>query len=1143
MSPNKVKKQPLEQLVDKAWECIALNDIPQAEKYLDTAFKRSPKHVRVRFLSGVLEYRKHNYSKSISILQGVLKENPSHGDAHVNIGSAYSESGILDKAEFHYRKALEINPNDHIALNNLGGLCKRQMRLAEAQILFEKSIEIKPDFWISLFNLGSLLINRKMLDKAVEYLRKAFELNKNPSTYANLIGALKYNHPEEAYELAKENVNLGHLDFSMLSVYPVLVYSCDWEMLDELQDKVLEIAYQEQKQTSWVQGILLPLNKPYGISREDIFEIHKTWGENVSHQLKDAYSQHDNAMKPCTHIRIGYLSADFREHSVGHFIKNTISNHDKTRFKVFCYSTYSKEDQITKDIINHSESYARIHNLTNLELAKKIYDDGIHILIDLNGHTAHTKVEMLKYSPAPVQITYLGYPNTTGLDAVDYRITDEYAESDNGTLYTEELIKMPESFLCFGNFIEQEIKSELPVQRKGYVTFGSFNNISKLNPETIKVWSQILHKLPESKLVIKSGNIDADYIQKNIKKEFIKHDIVEGRVELKGFNAEKGDHLDYYNEIDIALDSFPYQGTTTTCEALWMDVPVVSLVGTLHAQRVSNSIYKNIGIEDCLAFTEDEYINKAVSLASDVQANKELRKKIHTGLRESILCDSVRFTKQLENLYINAWDKKINKHPWGDFSGTYAPENSQLSVTINGNIKVCVPDDLNLPTPYILLEQEDWIEPEFRFIEKFLLSGMNVVDIGANYGLYTLLASKQVGSSGNLWAIEHDLARFEYIKESLKINYFNNVSIQTNLLTIDEYATEHNWKNIDFIRLDTEEIDEKIFTTSNKFYDSNSPLIMIRTNEEDRHANVFYNHLASFGYKGYMLIPGLDLLAPYKPDERLDPYQVNLFFCKDDCADKLSLRGILIKENQLQSKTSPAQAGKWIEHLQNFPYVTRLLHPWLRFMEASVNSDSEQWILHQHALDNYAMAHDSGEAVEDRYAYLISAYYLLAELIKSKGNFSNIQSLIRIASELGKRSEAVDMLEYFMTKNKSGAVMTFDEPFLCVSIDYEKIDPEENIAAWVNASIIYAYEKNHAFSSYFSGKSSLERLDNLKKTGFFNCEMERRRQLIRLRYRLQNIPESVLLKSKGCNSNDWFWLGNDYNKELKLKHELVIDGD
>ncbi|MDH5395846.1 MAG: tetratricopeptide repeat protein, partial [Gammaproteobacteria bacterium] len=360
MHPNKIKKQSLGELLDKAWDCIARNNLTQAKKYIDMASSSEPDNVRVRFFSGVLEYKKQNYLKSISILQALLDEYPTHGDAHVNIGSAYSESGMLDKAEYHYRKALELRPDDHIALNNLAGLCRKQMRLAEAQMLFNKSIEIEPNFWQSHFNLGGLFIARKMISKSVDHFRAAFKLNKNSNTYASLIGSLKHDYFEEANELAKEVASFKKPDFSILSAFPILVHSCEWEIVDKIQDKVLKVACAEQRYANWVQSILLPLNKLHDVSREDVFKVHKAWG-NMMHRPKDAYIEHKKAMKPSAHINIGYLSADFREHSVGHFIRNIISNHDKTRFKIFCYATYSKEDEITKEIRSYSTSYAQVH--------------------------------------------------------------------------------------------------------------------------------------------------------------------------------------------------------------------------------------------------------------------------------------------------------------------------------------------------------------------------------------------------------------------------------------------------------------------------------------------------------------------------------------------------------------------------------------------------------------------------------------------------------------------------------------------------------------------------------------------------------------------------------------------------------------
>lgn len=650
----------LQNSINKARDCIKADDIIGAEKYIAKARKVSPKDITLQFLAGTLEYRKLNYQKAIELLEGVLKVYPDYADAHCNLGSAYGESMQLGEAEEHYRRAIELKPGDHITLNNLGGVLKKQNRYSEAQKYYKDSISVYPNFWAPHFNLGNIYYVRKMYPEAIECFKEALKCKSDPTIYVSLISAIKYINPEEAYQYSLEAIRLKNPGVALLTAFGQCIQAFDWESASAIREGVFKAAYDRQIDASCTQSVLLPLNKPYGIDRQIIFDLHQFWGKRAMLYC-NPYTTFEKACEPASHIRIGYVSADFRDHSVGHFIENIIANHDKSLFSIYCYSNTNHEDDLTKKIKGHCTLFAKIHNLTDEELAENIHNEGIHILVDLSGQTAHSRLSIFKYNPTPVQITYLGYPNTTGLRTMDYRITDNFAEHDEGTLYTEKLLKMPESFLCFGSFQERPVQQALSVERKGYITFGSFNNVSKLNEEVVRVWCQILQQVEGSRLFIKSGHVNEEYLQSNLYREFAKHGIGKGRIELMGFQVSKDNHLDLYNEVDVALDPFPYNGTTTTCEALWMGVPVITLVGKLHAQRVSYSILKNIGVEDTIACSEEEYIDRAVALAGDVVALRNLGERIRSSVRSSILCDPVRFTHQIEELYLQAWEEKTGR--------------------------------------------------------------------------------------------------------------------------------------------------------------------------------------------------------------------------------------------------------------------------------------------------------------------------------------------------------------------------------------------------------------------------------------------------------------------------------------------------
>lgn len=1170
---KKDKAVDVQSLVNKALLDIRQGKFSEVEPILFTALKNDPDSISAKFLLGTIEYYKHNYSKAIEILEDVIHCDPDYIEARLNLGSSYCEIGKLNEAIFQYEKILNIKPDHNIALNNLGGVYRRQNRYAEAQKIFEASIKIKPDYWISHYNLGSVFSARKKYKEAEQHYRDALNIERNPNVIAALIGILKYTNPDEAYQLSLETANSSNPGIALLSAFPILMDACEWDVVSVIKKNVVKMVKEANVRHGLIQGILLPLNRLDDIDSRDVFNIHRRWGMLASQYCKP-YHYENGRRNYSPQLRIGYLSPDFRHHSVGYFITNIITNHDTEHFKIFCYSNFrGTGDERTREIRQSCSSFATIYNLTDEDLARKIHDDDIDILVDLTGHTSESRIGVMRYKPAPIQITYLGYPNTTGLETVDYRITDHYSETEHGTQYTEKLLFMPESFLCFGGFPEQSINPVSPMIRKGHVTFGSFNNISKLTPKTICVWSKILKRVEKSRLVIKSGRADNVHIINNVQREFAKYDISEDRILLHGFKDNRNDHLDFYNEIDIALDTFPYSGTTTTCEALWMGVPVVTFVGNVHAQRVSYSILKNIGIEDTIAYSEEEYINIAVSLANNQAEYERLRQQIPVKIRKSILCDPCRFTIQLEQTYERAWVEKMRDLPWDQpqaYHVNMLEAERRAVINIKGDIQVCVPNNLRLMTPYILFEQEDWFEEECAFVRHLLQAGMNVIDIGANYGIYTMTAAKRVLPDGQVWAFEPASSTAAYLGESIAINKLKNITLvhaglsdhsgtatlslhgnaelnevlkesqgdgdqeTIQLFSLDDCMGKFDWKNVDFLKLDAEGCEIDIIDGGKEFFTTHSPLVMY----EVKHASAWnfkiVEKFRSLGYDSYKLIPNLNVLVPFNPDQNIDPVLLNLFCCKTERAEMLADAGLLINRPISVHDVDAPAPGIWVDYLQQFPYVIRQLKPWLAFIEA--NKQTEAWLIHQQALDYYALAHKADTPVEKRYASLKCAYQLLFHLLKTNGNLANVHSFVRIATELGERPIARASLGYILEQFDHGNLIAPKEPFLSISPNYDSIDPGEDITKWCYAAILERQEILSNYSSYFHPKESLEYTERINSLGFQTPEMERRRQLARMVTILQQHPEYSPVFSDVNNLNNKFWGSADASGEVKVTH-------
>lgn len=354
-------------------------------------------------------------------------------------------------------------------------------------------------------------------------------------------------------------------------------------------------------------------------------------------------------------IRVGYVSPNFSRHSVGYFIEPVIRHHDRAHFEVFCYYAHARADDATARFRAMADGWHDVPDTGGTELAAMVRADRIDVLVDLAGHSKANKLEAFALRPAPVQITWLGYPDTTGLPAMDIRITDAIADPapQADALNSEKLARIEGSFLCY----QPPADSPPPgdhIHPPSSIVFGSFNNIAKISAGTVRAWSEILEAVPGSRLVLKSASLDFHDTADRVLEAFEEFGVAAGRIELRGWATEREAHLSMYDDIDVALDTFPYNGTTTTCEALWMGVPVVTRAGDVHMSRVGATLLHAAGLDDLVAQNAVEYVEAAVALAGDEERRRELRSILRRRLENSTLLDHAGFTRKLEQVYRDA---------------------------------------------------------------------------------------------------------------------------------------------------------------------------------------------------------------------------------------------------------------------------------------------------------------------------------------------------------------------------------------------------------------------------------------------------------------------------------------------------------
>jgi predicted O-linked N-acetylglucosamine transferase (SPINDLY family)/GT2 family glycosyltransferase len=399
-------------------------------------------------------------------------------------------------------------------------------------------------------------------------------------------------------------------------------------------------------------NLLLCMNYAEGSTQQAIYRESRKWEK----QHCPTNASISPIRLPRSRIRIAYISPDFRRHSVGYFFLPLLENHDRSKFEVYCLSDAKNIDDMTKQMITLADGWRDISLLSDDEVESVIREVAPDILIDLAGHTGQIiRLGLFSKRLAPVQVTWLGYPNTTGLTSMDYRITDFITDPHgvSDKLHSEKLVRIADCFICYKPPENAPDISPLPALTHGYITFGSFNILPKIQDSVINAWSQILKNVPDSKLFFKSHYLRDDATVARMLQRFNEFGITSDRLIIKPSDPDTVSHLAQYENIDVALDTFPYNGTTTTCEALWMGVPVVTLSGDRHSGRVGESLLSAVGLCQNTAYSFDEYVEKAVSIASNLDKLSVLRMGLRTTMRDSSLCCAESYAKKFEDALKN----------------------------------------------------------------------------------------------------------------------------------------------------------------------------------------------------------------------------------------------------------------------------------------------------------------------------------------------------------------------------------------------------------------------------------------------------------------------------------------------------------
>ncbi len=629
-------------------------NLKETESKCRDILSKYPKSAEVLNILGAVLISKKLFDEALDSFILAIEINPNFLEAHNNLGNTFLELRRLEEAIKSYDKALLINPAFVEAQNNRGNALLKFGKLEEAIQNYKKAISINPSFFQAYNNLGNALLKFEKIEEAIENYKKAILINPNfVEAYNNYGSALmKKNLYEQAIINFKKSIDINP-NFSN-------TYYNYGKALNELG--LLKEAISFYKKAIKINpfyfkahsNLLLLYNYIDDFDLDFKFKEACNFGTIVKKTINKIFTNHECAFVT-KKLKIGFVSGDFRNHPVGHFLEGVLSKIDSSKLELIAYNTNFRSDELTKRIKKNFSHWIDLFNKSDEEAAKIIFEDKINILIDLSGHTAKNRLRIFAFKPAPIQVSWLGYFATTGLKEIDYLIGDPYVTPlKNNNYFIEKIYEMPDIRMCFTPPSDEIQISELPALHNGYITFGSFNNILKINDNVIVQWSKIINSIENSKIFIKSKQLDKISIKEKMIAKFNFFGIKSERLIIEGQDT-RNKYLESYNKIDVALDSFPFTGGTTSIEALWMGVPVLTLVGESFVSRQGLEILMNIGLNDYICYNKKNYVSRALDISQNLNMLSSLRKSLRKKVLSSPLCNDKKFAKDFEKTLLNMW--------------------------------------------------------------------------------------------------------------------------------------------------------------------------------------------------------------------------------------------------------------------------------------------------------------------------------------------------------------------------------------------------------------------------------------------------------------------------------------------------------
>jgi predicted O-linked N-acetylglucosamine transferase (SPINDLY family) len=667
--------------------------LAQAEQMYHQVVQADPKHAQAACNLGVIAVQSGWLDRGLLWYQHAIGIDPNFAEGHFNLANAYGKAGQLEAAVSSYRDAVRLRPDLAAGHVNLGRTLIQLGRFPEALAAFEANLKLDPSSAEAHTYLANTKWRLGQQDEALAEIRDALRLNpdcaeayyclasiqsaqgKLDDVEKNLRHVLQIrpNFVEAHNNLGITLESKGKLDEAASTLQQALYWNPNFlpahtnlglvrlaqGKLDEATRSLQEALRLHPDFMAAHSNLLLVLNYDPKIGPRDLLEAHRNW-ERRHAQVTPMGPAPDHDRNPDRRLRIGYVSPNFSKHPVAAFIEPILTNHDPEQVETIGYAEMPVPDQVTERLKHLASGWCPTFGMTDEQVAQRIRADRIDILVDLAGHAGSSRLRVFAYKPAPLQVTYLGYPNTTGLSAIDYQLTDAVIDPPGDEAYhSEQLVRLPGCFCCYAPPADAPPMTPSPARQKGYVTFGSLHNLAKLNTHVLDLWAQVLKAVPTARLLIFRHTLEGSTKQE-LQRQLVQRGIAADRMEMRSKLEPGQQFLHVYEHIDISLDAFPWCGHTTACESLWMGAPMLTLYGARRAGRMVASVLRSVGLPELIAETPEQYVARAVEWAGDLDRLAILRMRLRSRVKASRLCNGKAFTGELEAAYRDMWRRWVS---------------------------------------------------------------------------------------------------------------------------------------------------------------------------------------------------------------------------------------------------------------------------------------------------------------------------------------------------------------------------------------------------------------------------------------------------------------------------------------------------